>query len=147
MKRILFSVTIMLTIGLTAVFASSDNPVNQRVAASFKKEFPGVEKVCWRDIDDYKVAVFAYGGYLVNAYFNEEGELSGCARNILSAQLPLQVARSIDKFLPGGDIMEVTEIINQEGTSYVLIVETGSKQYKVILDTNGIMLKLFKTKK
>jgi hypothetical protein len=144
MKRIFVSLSLMLAVGLTTVFANDETDVSDKVKKSFKKEFAGVESVKWKDLGDYKMASFAFNDHRVAAYFNTNGKLEGFARDILFDQLPLAVEKSFDKRFACADFIEVLEISNREGTSYLLTLEAQNKLYRVKADPGGNILQVDK---
>src|SRR5258706_224116 len=130
MKKIFVSLSLMLTVGLTTVLAN-DEPVSDKVKESFKKEFVGARSVTWNHIGDYQMALFVFDGHRVEAYFNTEGELEGSVRNLPFDQLPLLVVRSFEKRFTPENIIDILEVSNIEGTSYLLKVETQNKRFLV----------------
>ena len=142
MKRFIVSLSLMLTVGLTTIFASDETNVSEKVKASFKKEFPGAESVKWNNLGDYQMATFVLEGHGVEAFFNNEGKLEGAARYIQLSQLPMAVTRSLNKRFPGAEYMVVLEVSNTEGTSYRITVEVSNKRYRVKTDAAGIIVQI-----
>jgi len=136
MKKMFVSVSLLLTAGLSAVFAAGPNP-DQEVLDLFKKEFSAAQHVTWNKQDNYDKATFKLGGSWVIAYFNPAGQLEGCARDIFFDQLPLAVMSAVDKRFAEATIINVREITNIDGTSYRLTLEKNNKKYKVKVDTSG----------
>jgi hypothetical protein len=136
MKKMFVSASLLLTAGLTAVFAAGPNP-DQQVLDLFKKEFSAAQHVTWNKQDNYDKATFQLGGSWVIAYFNPAGQLEGCARDIFFDQLPLAVMSAVDKRFAEATIINVREITNVDGTSYRLTLEKNNKKYKVKVDTSG----------
>jgi hypothetical protein len=146
MKKIFVSLSLMLTVGSTTVLAN-DEPVSDKVNESFKKEFVGARLVEWNHVGDYQMASFVFDGHRVEAYFNTDGELEGSARDILFDQLPLLVMRSFEKRFASAEVIDILEVSNIEGTSYLIKVETQNKRFLVKVGTNGDFLKVDKIKK
>ena len=142
MKRIFVSLSFMLAIGLTTVLAGDKPDVNGRIKESLKKEFAGAESVCWNQVEDYQMARFLFHGYAVIAYFDEDGELLGSARNASYNQLPLTVIKSLDKQFAGAKFLELYEISNIDGTSYGITFEKQNKRYHVKVNIDGNILKM-----
>ena len=145
MKKIFVSLSIMLAIGLTTVLAN-DEPLSDKVKESFKKEFVGAKSVKWNHIGDYQMASFVFGGHRAEAYFNADGELEGSVRDLLFNELPLLAMRSLERRFATADIIDILEVSNKEGTSYLLKVETLNKLFRVKLDINGSFLVVNKIK-
>ena len=145
MKKIFLSLSILLT--AATAFAHTTTLPSPGVEEIFKKEFAGAENVVWAQQDNYQKATFILGTYRVVAFFNEDNEFAGCIRNILYDQLPMIVTKSVDKKFPGADLLEISEITNSEGTSYLLRVEVKNKQLKVKINSDGNITETEKLKK
>jgi hypothetical protein len=126
-----------IMLGLTTAFADGTSAVANRIQIALNKEFAGCESVTWTKVKDYQQANFVFHESLVVAYFNEEGDLLGSARNITVVQLPLSVLQSFDKHLASFEIFEITEITNAEGTSYWVTLDKGNKRYHAKANANG----------
>lgn len=144
MKRIFVSLSLTLIVGITMVFAKGKTDVKDEIKESFKKEFSGAELVKWDKVEDYQRAVFVFHGHRSIAYFSDEGEFLGSARDILFEELPLAVIKSLDKHYDGADFMEIHEIFNIEGTSYWLTAERQNKRYRIKVNTHGEILRVNK---
>ena len=70
MKRIFVSLSLLLAVGLTQVFADDEIRISKTVKESFKKEFAGANKVEWSRVDDHVRALFVLDRHRVVAYFN-----------------------------------------------------------------------------
>ena len=146
MKRIFVSLLFMLAVGLTTALADNKTDVNSKIKQSFKKEFTAAEFVSWDEVGNYRIARFVFHDHAAIAYFTEDGELLGSARTILFNQLPIAVIKSFEKNFDGANFIEVSEISNMEGTSYVIKAETRNKLYHVKLNANGNILDSFRIK-
>ena len=89
MKKIFVSFSLLLTAGLSSAFANSDPDPDQKVLDAFKTEFASAENVTWNKQDEYDKATFILAGRRTVAYFNPEGQLEGCAREISFDQFRL----------------------------------------------------------
>ena len=121
--------------------------MNDEVKASFKKEFPGAQVISWSDLGELVKATFLFAGYRSEAYFSPEGELQGSIRNIFYSQLPLAVTKEMERRYTGADVLEVSEITNNNGTRYLLRMESKTKKYKVQIDASGNVISSEKVKK
>ncbi len=136
MKTIIVTMTFIM-LGLSTAFADGTPVIASRIQISLNKEFAGCESVTWTKVKDYQQAAFVFHESRVIAYFNEDGDLLGSARNITVEQLPLSVLQSIDKRFAGFELFEIVEITNEQGTSYWLTLEKNNKQYHAKTDANG----------
>ena len=130
MKKILVSLSLVLTGVLASAFASNDPEPDQQVLDVFKKEFAAAQHVTWNKQDEFDKATFLLGDSWVVAYFNPNGELEGCLRDILFEQVPLAVMRTVEKHFANADVRTVREISNMNGTSYSFLLEAKSKNTK-----------------
>jgi hypothetical protein len=147
MKKTVFALSLIVTMAATSASASvNPDPSGEEAKANFKKEFPGAELISWINTGTMLKAIFIYDGYRSEAYFNEDGELQGSARNIFYNQLPLAVTRSVDKRFVKPDVLEVCEITVGSGTSYILRLEDEGRQYKLQMDAGGNLIKKEKVK-
>ena len=146
MKTIIVTMSFIM-LGLTTAFADGTPKVNNTIQQSLNREFTGYESVKWRKVKEYQEATFIFHESPVVAYFNEDGDLLGSARDIIAEQLPLSVMQSFDKHLASFEISEITEITNEEGTSYWLTVEKGNKTYNVKANTAGEIIRFIAIKK
>jgi hypothetical protein len=145
MKRIILSMSLLLTLGATAVIAGQGtDPVTEK---AFKKEFRGAEHVKWSREDGYDKATFVLGGHRTIAWFGTTGELLGTVRDILYDQLPLAVVSSLDKRFGDAAILDMREIANSMGTRYKLTLEYKSRKYNVSLFSDGTIGEIVKQKK
>ena len=148
MKKIFVSMSILLTTAVSTAFAGIKTfDPNPGVEEVFKKEFAGAENVTWSQQDNYQKATFILAGHRVIAYFNEENEFAGCIRGILYDQLPLIVTKTIDKKFPGAEVLEIREITNGDGTSYLLRADMNNKKYKIKISSDGNITEIEKLKK
>jgi len=137
MKKIFVSLTLLLTAGLSAVFANTDPNPDQEVLNLFKEKFTASQNVTWSKQGDYDKATFLISGSWVTAYFNPDGQLEGYTRNLSYDQLPLAVMTAVDKRFEKSDVFTVREISNEEGTHYVLTLKAKNVVYKIKLDPSG----------
>jgi hypothetical protein len=147
MKKIFVSVSLLLTAGLSSVFAGNDQNPDRKVLEGFNQEFARAEYVTWSKQDDFDKATFLLGGNRVVAFFNQEGKLEGSAREIDFTQLPLVIMIAVEKRFTNAEIYKVTEISNENGTSYRLELEANNKKYKIKADQDGNTYIIEKLKK
>jgi len=138
MKKIILSFSLLLSAGLSTVFANTDPNPDEQVLNSFKKEFTAAENVTWSRQGDYDKATFLLAGHRVVAWFNPQTtQLEGSIREIFFDQLPLSVMTAVDRRFPEADISNVKEINNSDGTSYRILLESKSKKYNIKVGSAG----------
>lgn len=146
MKKTFVALTMLMTVVTGSAFAEPFDPANEQAKETFRKEFPGASIISWSTAGEMTKAVFIYGGYRSEAYFNEDGELKGSARNIFYSQVPLAVTRSVEKRFEQPEVLEVTEITMGSGTSYVIRLSSGTKSYQLQIDAGGNLIQKEKTR-
>ncbi|NOT52536.1 MAG: hypothetical protein HOP10_14800 [Chitinophagaceae bacterium] len=146
MKKIFLSLSLIMTVA-TASFANDARDPDPEVKEVFKKEFPGAQSVVWSEQDGFYKATFILANHRTIAYFDRYYELVGCVRDIFYDQLPITVMKAIDKKFPTASFSEVREITNDDGTSYLLKIEEGSKKYKVKVTSEGSFTEITKVNK
>lgn len=137
MKKIITSLAFLLTAGMPAVWAANAPDPDQRVLENFKKEFAGAQSVTWNRLENFDKATFQLNGSWVVAYFNETGQLEGCARDIFFDQLPLTVMTAVDKRFADAEIINVREITNANGTHYLVTLEKKQRKLRAKVDSAG----------
>lgn len=137
MKKIFFIANIIFTIGLTPVFAQAWPGINNRIAESFNKEFSGATNVHWSRAGGFQQVRFVFLEHSLLAYFTDEGELLGTARDILFKALPLPVMKSFEqRFANAGEVI-IREVVNEEGVFYWFALDMGNRHFRVKSDTYG----------
>ena len=147
MKKIIVSLSFLLTAGLSHSFANNRIEPSQEVLDEFKKEFTSAQYVSWTKSGEYDKATFLLAGRRVIAYFNAAAQFEGCVRDIFFDQLPLTVMTAVDKRFAEADIHDVKEITNAEGTSYRITLEVKNKKYKIKVGSGGNIDEVEKVKK
>ncbi len=138
MKRIITAAALVLVTAAAPAFAN-EPVVTERVKAAFEEEFGGASLLGWARNGDFYRATFMLAGTRTEAFFTPRGELAGSIRGVLYNQLPLAVVSSVEKRFTGIGLVELFEISNADGTSYLFTLESGNKQYRVRMDANGNM--------
>jgi len=147
MKKFLLLLPLLLVAAIVTTFARSSNIDNPRAEQEFKKYFANVENVKWtREEGGYLQASFTWANHRTLAYFDSNGELVGSIRGISVSQLPLIVVRNLEKSYKDAIMLEISEITNDEGTQYKLIIEDDKKKYAIRLNSFGDIVKKEKVK-
>ena len=147
MKKLLVSLSLVLTAGLTSAFTQSIS-IDPGVEKLFTREFAGAENVKWVKLNDgYQKASFVLAGVGAEAYFSPDAELAGTVRNLFYNQLPLVVMRAISNQFANGVVLEIREIANSDGTNYRVRLEQKTKKYDLYLNSLGEITEIKKIKK
>lgn len=137
MKKTIIIFSLLLSTGLSEVFANEKVSPDQKTLDGFKKEFIAAQSVTWEKQGDFDKATFLLSGHRVIAWFNTAGQLEGCIRDIFFDQLPLIVMTAVDKRFTGADIYSVREITKNEVAYYSITLETKNKKYNIKVGSSG----------
>lgn len=140
MKKIILGIVTMVVVSTSAAFANTPNNttgVKQEVEISFKKVFASATNTSWSKINDLYRAQFEMDGQVLFAFLNEDGELVGVYRNILSTQLPLQLSSELKQNYSDYWINDLFEVAKENHTQYYVTIENANHQM-VLKSENGI---------
>ena len=135
MKKVIFAIAMMLTLGWASAFANTNDNVNDQVAASFRKDFATAKEVKWQTESNYVKATFTMYGQVMFAYYNESGELIGVVRNILSDKLPINLMTGLKKNYNDRWISDLFEMASEGQSTYYVTLETADET--LVLKSNG----------
>ena len=128
MKKTILALAVILTVGLTSASAKTNEDISQSALASFKSEFTGAKNVSWQQAKDYAKVTFTLNDQVMYAYYSHENnELMAVVRNILSDQLPINLASSLKKDFGDRWISGLFEVAKQDHTSYYATVEDANE--------------------
>ena len=147
MKKIILGLSMLMTVGISSAFANDEIKINEKILTSFGKDFTFAKNVQWREEGGYMKARFTISDMLTEAYYNEDGEFLGSARNLLFDQLPLSVIHEFNKRFDETSVLNIIEITNTEGTSYRIWLEKDEKKIKLNASATGEISILEKVKK
>lgn len=138
-KFLVLPLAIMATV--FSSFASVKVNSEPDAKKEFSKQFAGAANVIWSVVQaDLAKVSFTWAGHRAEAYYNSNAELIGTVRGLFYEQLPLAIIRTVDTKFKAPVILEVREISNEEGTSYVVVMERKDKKYKVRLNSQGSII-------
>ena len=146
MKKFIITFAVAATLMTSTAFAAPGNGDNP-AQATFQKEFKGAEDVRWSEGRDVISASFTLSSSRIVAYFNNEGELLGTARNVLFNQLPLAVIREINNRFGSAPVYNIIEYTCGGETFYNMDVDTSTKHLKLKVVSDGYISVEKKTKK
>ena len=136
MKKTILVSALLLMIGISGTFAADG--VSDKIMNSFKKEFTNAQDVDWQIGKEYVKATFNINGQVMFAYYSDNGNQLGIARNMISTNLPLSLNRELKYYLSQSWITELFEINSSGQTSFYVTVENAD--YNMVLkstDLNG----------
>jgi hypothetical protein len=130
MKKSIIVFSAILTV-ITATAFVGAKPGGNPAEATFQKEFNGATNVKWTEGKDVISASFILSESHIIAYFSNDGELLGTARNVLFNQLPLAVIKEINNRYGDAPISDIIEYTSGLDTYYGMYVDTPTKHLKI----------------
>ena len=146
MKKILVALSLLLTVGMTSAFANEPK-VNTSVLASFEKEFSFVKDAKWTVSDEFSKAVFILSDRRIEAYFSNEGEYLGSARDLIFNQLPMAVINAMNKRFGDIGVYEIVERSTNGETLYYMTVDYANKILRIEATPSGSVSIIKKVRK
>ena len=134
MKKLFFSIAILLTVFSTA-FAKNPDVVNSRVAAAFVKDFHNVSDVRWSSTRNYIVAIFQMDNETQFAYYDYQGNLSAVVKHILTSSLPVDLNKEIKNNYGSYWVSELFQVTNEQGVHYYIQLKNADET--IVLTTQG----------
>lgn len=124
MKKFFISVALLAGIFSYSAQAADGGKVSRQVQNAFEKEFAGANSISWEVLNNsiYQ-ATFHYNHQVLNAFFDEDGNLVATGRDITEGALPLLVLRSVKEKYHDYAISQIAELATQGETSYLLTLE------------------------
>lgn len=147
MKKLLFALSMILTIALSAKPFPVEKKVDPRILSAFQKEFWFARNVNWDVTNELSRVSFSLNDQDFIAWYDEEAELICTARKILYMQLPLSVIKSLEENYVNTELSEITEVTKDNATTYYLTAENKSKKFLLQASPSGIITKIKKLKK
>lgn len=131
-KMIMLAAAFILT--ANAIFAESDRTrIPESVASAFTSEFVHVRDVRWENFGNYFKASFIQRGKTVYAFYSDNAEFMGVAKNILSDRLPGMLQTEIKNKYPGYWITDLATY--QVGDKDGFLVTLENADQKIVLKT------------
>jgi len=136
MKKIILLGAISFTLFCSYGFADpKEREINERVKASFRREFVDAREVQWEDMESYIRVDFKVVNQALSAYFDPDGELLGVTRNILSDQMPIGLLLVLRSKYAGYWITGLIEMSDRESSFYIATVNNGDRE--IVLKSQG----------
>ena len=136
MKQVIFATAMLLTVGMTRAFANKTDNINNQVTTSFNKDFATAKEVKWQKETNYIKATFTMESQVMFAYYNENGDLIGVVRNILSDKLPISLMSDLKKNYNNHWISDLFEMASDGQSSYYITLENANET--LVLKSNGM---------
>lgn len=133
-----FFVTAALAIGLVSMSFASDVKIHKRVQSAFQKEFATAFNPRWESVGSGILHVtFTQNSEVMDAYYNEEGQLISVARYVSREQLPMLVTKTINERLGSAELSQIRELVNENETSYLVTAKKENGTVVARIYTTG----------
>lgn len=133
MKKLLVAFAIL---ACSTLYAASPN-VDDKIEKSFKDAFPKAEKVTWYENDTHYEVLFFNDLVKCRMWYNKAGEVVKTERYYNEEGLcPFILAKIKNKYADK-KVFGVTELNNNEGINYYIILEDDKRWYHITADGSG----------
>jgi hypothetical protein len=147
MKQFFLAATFVFAVVFTAAAKSAGND-DPRVEKAFQQIFNGATHVNWTEYENGLMkASFVWADRQTVAIFDRQAHLVGTIRGLFFREVPLSVTKSVRQHFNNPVVLEVNEIVNDEGVRYALIIEDRKNKYDISVDSLGYILEKSKRKK
>ena len=127
MKKILLSLALIFTTGLSITFAQSSKTDNY-LQASFNEHFSTAKDIIWKQTKNYSEATFTINDQVLTAYYNGTDHPFAISRNIAPAQLPLSLIADIKRNYADYWISDLFELMINGHSEYYITLEKADKK-------------------
>ena len=134
MKKSILTWALILMVGVSTTFAHGIEGVSEKVMNSFKKDFTEAKDVQWETTKELSKATFTIHGQIMFAYYNNDANLLAVTRNIVAAQLPLNLLNEMKKSYNEYWISDLFEMSSENNTTYYITLENGDQ--KIVLKSD-----------
>lgn len=135
MKKIILTCAVILTVGLTAVFAGAREGNNENAMTSFKNDFAGAKNVSWVQGRNYFKASFSLNNKVMYAFYDYRGEFVAVVHHILSTDLPRELGEQLKSEYGNYWITDLFELSTD--TQHVFYVTIENVDGSVALKSDG----------
>lgn len=136
----LFILTAALSLGLNAMAATTPvvNPtVSPKALKTFNEVFTDAKDVQWSTTANYNEAHFSSDAVTTRVMIDNSGKLVRTIRYYQAAKLPSNILYKVKEKYNDKEIFGITEITNESGVAYHIVVRDDKYIYNVDADNNG----------
>ncbi len=94
------------------------------------------KKVTWENFGNYFKATFWFKGKTIYAFYSEDGEFMGDAKNVLSDKLPEVLLTEIKTKFQGYWITDLSEYHVNDKNSFLVTLENADQKVVLKADNN-----------
>ncbi len=135
MKKFILSIAVLLALTCTS-FAKSPAGINDRVFASFQKEFNKASEVKWTVTGNYIMATFQLDKQVMFAYYDFQGNMVGLVHHMLTSDLPADLQKDIRKHYSNFWVSSLFQVSNDDGVTYYIQLKNADES--IVLSSDGI---------
>lgn len=143
MKKIFYGFCLLLS---TSSFAASP-PVDEKISSRFKESFPNAANEKWYEYDGFYEVLFQNNDVSCRMKYDMQGHVISVRRDYSEKDLSLYILAKLKSKYSGKKIFGVTEITNDYGTIYSIVLEDEKHWITVKSDATGNMSIAQKLKK
>lgn len=147
MKKQIFILVAAFLVSISASGQTAKD-VPAGVKATFSQKFPAASKTEWgRENDQEWEAEFNLDGKEYSATFDNAGVWMETECEITLKEVPASVKTTLDKESAGFKIGESVTAEDKEGKVYEFLLTKDKKEYELLIDLNGKLIKKEEVKK
>lgn len=124
MKKIITLALVLTTITLSS-FADPIVKVTPETLSSFNKSYADAQDVQWESVGTNLRVSFRYSGQQLTAYYRTDGQQIAVSRNLVSTQLPLNLANELKARFDSQWLTDLLEISSNGETTYFATLRTA----------------------
>ena len=110
---------------------------NEKVLSNFKHTFPKAESITWYDNEQYYEVHFTNGEVKCRLWYDKEGAVTKALRYYSKEMLYPLILSSLQRKHSDKTIFGVTELTNEDGVHFYIVLEDAKKWYHVTSDISG----------
>ena len=128
---------IIVCIAMLFSFSAYAGPINQKVVNKFKEFFPTAQSVKWQDGGTYYGVSFVEKGMLHRVYYDLNGDVFRTIRYYDGTKLCPFIAMKLKEEFGNKSIKGVTEVQEESGLTYQVILQDQKHMYVVNCNSDG----------
>lgn len=145
-RRTLLVAACLMTFS-AGVFAEQHFTVSDKLLTAFQKTFPDAIEVKWAEQPTGYMVSFKQHDILNKVLYDKDGSFVGSFRYYTEKSLPVTIIFRLQKDYPGKSVFGVTEVTNENGTTYYIKLQDDKNWYTIFSDSAGNLEKIEKYRK
>ena len=144
MKKTIIILLVTVTFASSTVFAGEFPVIPEKIAHSFKENFPKATGVSWAEKSGLRIVEFSDNQLKHFAYFDENANLVAVMRYVNTTYMPLKTSLALkEKFGDLGTITALEITLNEDEVFYLIdiIHNNKSQTIKVYPGGNIVIMK------